>query len=235
MKLPTIGPEEITSFRESVYQLFSRCLLQAPSTEVLSLVQNPEWRESARILLGTESEDLRGDFAREADVERLAVEHAALFVAPGPQQTFPFETSYRERSVVNGQSRPGRMLGYAALQVQRTYLDWGMPTDLDTGELPDHAGVELRFMALLAAAERLSSHFADKRCAAAILRAEADFLHGHILQWFPQWLECVYQRARWPFYKSAATMLQGFLEAEKTTLNQLLLHANSQRGKLSVC
>ena len=222
MKPGTISLEEISAFRESVYHFFSRCLLQAPSTQLRSQFGDPEWRDSARILLGSESEDLCRDLAREADVERLAIEHAALFVVPGPQQTFPFETSYRERRVVEGESRPGRMQGYAALQVQRAYLEWDMPTDLDTDELPDHAGVELRFMALMAAAERLSRNRTDERCADAILQAEAGFLHGHILQWFPQWLECVYQRARWPFYKSGATILRGFLEAEKTTLDQLL-------------
>jgi TorA maturation chaperone TorD len=214
--------KEISSFRESVYQLFSLCLLQAPSTELHPQFGDPEWRDSARILLGSESEDLWRDLAREADVERLAIEHAALFVVPGPQQTFPFETSYRERRVVDGESRPGRMLGYTAVQVQRAYLEWGMPADLDTDELPDHAGVELRFMALMAAAERLSRNCSEDGCAVTILRAEADFLRCHILQWFPQWLECVYQRARWPFYKSGATVLRGFLEAEKTTLDQLL-------------
>ena len=220
-----ISPDEITSFRESVYQLFSRCLLQAPSMELRSLFENPEWRESAPILLGTESKDLWRDFANEADVERLATEHAALFVVPGPQQTFPCETSYREQRVVDGKRRPGPILGYTAVQVQRAYLDWGLPPDLNTDELPDHAGVELRFMALMAAAERLSRNSTEKCCAAAILRAEADFLNGHILQWFPQWLECVYQRARWPFYKSVATVLRDFLETEKTTLD-LLLSAN---------
>ena len=214
--------EEITSFRESVYRLFSRCLLQAPSMELRSLFENSEWRESARILLGAESEELCRDFANQAGLERLAIEHAALFVVPGPQQTFPFETSYRERRVVDEESRPGRMLGYTAVQVQRSYLEWGLPTDLDTDELPDHAGVELRFMALLVAAERLARNYADTRYGAAILRAEADFLRGHILEWFPQWIECLCQRARWPFYKSAARLLQSFLEAEKTTLDQLL-------------
>ncbi|MBI1786573.1 MAG: molecular chaperone TorD family protein [Acidobacteria bacterium] len=213
-----ISPEEVASFRESVYQLFSRCVLQAPSPEVCSTLQDREWRESARILLGPESEDLCRDLAYERDRERLAVEHAALFVAPGPQQTFPFETSYRERSLVDGASRPGRMLGPTAVQVQRAYLDWGLPADLDTDELPDHAGVELRFMALLVAAERLSG----ERCAAAIQRAEADFLNGHILQWFPQWLDGLSRRARRPFYRAGAAVLRGFLETERATLDQLL-------------
>lgn len=222
MSLLTSRRDEITFFRETVYQLCSHCLLQPPPAELRSLFENPDWRESARRLLGAESEELCRDFVSEADVERLAIEHAALFVVPGPQQTFPFETSYRERHVADGENRPGRMMGYTALQVQRAYLEWGLPADLDTDELPDHAGVELRFMALLAAAERLSVSCADERCAGAILQAEADFLHSHVLQWFPQWLECVYRRARRPFYKSLTVMLQGFLKAEKTTLDQLL-------------
>jgi TorA maturation chaperone TorD len=222
MKPLNTNLEEITSFRESAYRLFSRCLLQAPSIELRLIFENPEWRKSARILLGGECEELCHNFVSEADVGRLAIEHAALFVVPGPQQTFPFETSYREPCVVAGEWRPGRMLGYTAAQVQRAYLDWGLPTDLDTDELPDHAGVELRFMALLTAAERLSFRRDDRRFCATILRAEADFLHIHICQWFPRWLECVYQRARWPFYKSVARIIRGFLEAEENTLDHLL-------------
>jgi TorA maturation chaperone TorD len=97
-----------------------------------------------------------------------------------------------------------------------------MPAAHDTDALPDYAGAELRFAALLAAAERLSRNRTDEPCTAAILRGQADFLRGHVLQWFPQWLECVSQRARWPFYKSWAKILRGFLEVEKTTLDQLL-------------
>ena len=95
-----------------------------------------------------------------------------------------------------------------------------MPTDLGAGELPDHAGVELRFMSLLAGAERLSSASADPQVRERIVQTEADFLNKHILQWFPKWLKCLHMRAKQPFYKSGALVLKDFLRTEKMTLHQ---------------
>ena len=217
--------EPIAAFRQSVYQVFSECFLHPPSGKLLPFFQDPSWKQSASALFGLEIENLCADLAEESDPNGLAVEHAALFVVPGPQQTFPFETNYREKFSVDGASRPGRMLGQSTLQVQKIYLEWGMPADLETNELADHAGVELRFMSLLVAAERLSRDSPDEACTTGILQTEADFLNQHILEWFPEWLHCVRERARRPFYRSAVTVLERFLETEKLTLDQLVAAA----------
>ena len=50
MTHPTFLPEEITAFRRSVYQIFSECLLHAPTPELLALFTEAEWRESAAAL-----------------------------------------------------------------------------------------------------------------------------------------------------------------------------------------
>lgn len=219
---PTASRDEITAFRGSVYQLFSECILRPPTPELLALVADAEWIDSACALLGPEARSLCSGFAPRQEAEYLAVEHSALFVVPGPQQTFPYETNYRERRVVNGESRPGLRLGRAASQVVRIYQEWAMRADLETDELPDHAGVELRFLSLLVEAEVLAREAHDGVSATAILQAEAGFLEQHILQWFPQWLECVRQRARRPFYRHGAAVLRGFVETEKITLGRLL-------------
>ena len=213
-------PAEITAFRQTVYQVFSECFLHPPALASLPFMADPEWRQSASALLGPEAAKLCKDFTEESGPDRLAVEHAALFVVPGPQQTFPFESNYCEKRLINGENRPGPMLGYVALQVQRAYAECGMPTDLGAGELPDHAGVELRFMSLLAAAERLSAVSEDPQVREGIRQLEAGFLNKHILQWFPQWLKCLHMRAKEPFYKSGALVLKGFLRTEKITLDQ---------------
>ena len=224
MTVPSIE-EPIAEFRQSVYRVFSECFLHPPSDMLLPFFQDLRWRQSAGALLGPEMENLCADLAEESDPNGLAVEHAALFVVPGPQQTFPFETNYREKFSVEGESRPGKMLGHSTLQVQKIYREWGMPADLETDELPDHAGVELRFMSLLVAAERLSRDSTEEACTTGILQTQADFLKDHILQWFPEWLHCVHQRARRPFYRSAVTVLERFLETEKITLDQLFAAA----------
>lgn len=218
---PRLSPE-ISRFRCSVYRIFSEWFFRAPSKDLLRFFTDPEWMESACSLLGPEIQSLGQDLAREFDSDQLATEFAALFIVPGPQQTFPFESNYREGGRVYGERRPGRMLGYSTAEVQREYLEWGVTGDLDTEELPDHAGVELRFMSLLVEAEYLSWERYDDACARMILQTEAEFLNHHILQWMPQWIECVKKRARLAFYKSAATVLGNFLRAEKTTLDQVL-------------
>ena len=218
----SFSPDEITAFRQSVYQLFSECILHPPTVELLALFSNPEWKQSASALLGPEAQHLSVNPAPEQEAKSLAVEHTALFVAPGPQQPFPFETNYRERRMLNGESRPGLRLGAAASAVINIYREWGMRADLETDELPDHACVELRFMSMLVAAQRLAREAPDELCTRALLQAQVDFLDQHILQWFPQWLQCVHRRARRLFYKSAATVLRGFIETEKVTLDRLL-------------
>ena len=93
-----------------------------------------------------------------------------------------------------------------------------MAADLDGDEFLDHAGVELRFMMRLVEAERHSRSASDAVSTRAIVLAEADFLGQHILQWFPEWLNCVRDRARLPFYRTVATLLDRFLESEKAAL-----------------
>lgn len=219
---------EIAAFRQSIYHIFSECLLHPPSTQRLPLFQDLAWRQSAVALLGPEMEQLCVNLVGQADANALAVEHAALFVVPGPQQTFPFETNYRQKISVEGKSKPGKMLGRPAAQVRTFYQEWGLPGDLQTDELPDHAGVELRFMSLLVAAERLAVDCSDEACARGILLAEAEFLNAHIMQWFPQWLECVRQRSHQIFYRTAVTVLKRFLETEQVTLDQLISAASRE-------
>ncbi|MBI3694344.1 MAG: molecular chaperone TorD family protein [Acidobacteria bacterium] len=219
---PAAIRDEITAFRGSVYQIFSECILRPPTREILAVFANAEWRESACALLGPEVRNLCTDLAPRQEAEYLAVEHSALFVVPGPQQTFPYETNYREKRVLNGESRPGLRLGRAASEVVKTYQEWGMRADLETDELPDHAGVELRFMSMLVAAEGLAWEAHAEPSAVSLQQAQSGFLDRHVLQWFPQWLQFVHQRARRPFYRSASLVLQGFLETEKVTLNRLL-------------
>jgi TorA maturation chaperone TorD len=143
------------------------------------------------------------------------MEYASLFLIPGPRQTFPFETCYREGPSRADARWSRRMLGFVALQVQRAYVQWGMPADLDSDEFPDHAGVELRFMARLVQAERAASKAPNAAFTRAIVRAESAFLAQHILQWFPDWLQCVRGRARRPFYRTVAELLGHFLGSEK--------------------
>jgi TorA maturation chaperone TorD len=198
-------------FRRFAYRTFSRCFLSAPSLDLFS-PGDPDVDEGARAVLGSEAWEYWEEMRWSAGDERLTSEYAGLFVLPGKQQTFPFETNYREE----GADRSRCALGYTAVQVQRTYIEWGMPLDLWVGEQPDHAGVELRFMAVLAAAERCLWVEHRSCCIFRLVQAQAQFFTEHIIQWFPLWLQRLRIRARGPFYRCAARVLAKFLETEQT-------------------
>ncbi len=234
-----LHPGETTAFRLSLYRLFSECLLHVPSPERLSVLAHPRFMESARILLGSGLENLCSALPKHADVRDLATEYAALFVIPGPSHTCPYETYYRDRYLRPTNCRPARMLGYTALQVQRAYAQWRVPADLNGEELPDHAGVELRFMSFLIAAEKRLNGSSLEAPLTAVARAQAEFLSDHILRWFPEWLDYVIRRACQPFYKTAAIILKRFLEVERDGLGEprsrLLLTAADQASGRSAC
>ena len=154
LKPSTEYPGEFTAFRLSLYRVFSACLLEAPSSERLVFFSSPKWMETASTFLGHSFEALGADLPEQADARGLATEYASLFVIGGPSQTWPYESWYREKYLRTSRHRPGRMLGYVALQVQRAYARWSVPGSPDGGDLPDHAGVELGFMSLLVEAEQ---------------------------------------------------------------------------------
>jgi len=148
----------------------------------------------------------------------LSEEYAALFLLPGARQTRPYETSYREVQRGAGHGGVEPKLGLIAISVQRAYVEYGMPSVVGVDECPDHAGVELRFMANMVRLEARSRQCGDEAAANKAVRGEREFLSRHILCWFPDWLGCVSERARLPFYRKFGVLLSCFLTTERASL-----------------
>ena len=211
-----LAPNEIGQYRYATYRLFSNCVTQLPAGDLL---QRFSARGSARPLHALMSGDLKSPgWFPPSEAARLSAEYAALFLLPGARQTRPYETCYRELQGGAGQRRPEPRLGLVAIDVQRAYVEYGMPSVVGVDESPDHAGVELRFMANLVRAEARFRQSGDRAAADKAVRGEREFLSRHILCWFPDWLGCVRECARMPFYHRFGVLLSCFLTTERVVL-----------------
>ncbi len=200
-----------------MYGLFSDCFLTSPTEELIARLTDPGFTRAAGQWTGCVGDPFFGRKKGARHLSRLATEYAGLFLLPGTRNTLPFETCYRERRWSRPGQEPGPTFGLIALQVQRAYARWHMAAPPDLDEFPDHAGVELAFMAHLLALEA-SAATRSEREMAAILRAQQSFLRQHVLEWFPAWLRSVRLRAQLPFYRCLAGLLGCFLRSERVTI-----------------
>jgi len=134
----------------------------------------------------------------EMPLEQLQGEHTRLFVSGHPRLPCPpYESAYRE----------GRLLGRASGTVHALYRRWGLEVN---GEMADHVGAELEFMAFLVGLPQDAETTAAQRA----------FLRDHLLAWLPRFAADVEQHARLGFYQALARLLTAFLAQEEEDLAQ---------------
>ena len=94
------------------------------------------------------------------------------------------------------------------------------------GMMPDHASVELEFMYYLTASEAGAS---SKSEAASLMRAQHDFLRGHLAGWWPQLADQVIRNRPAAFYKSAVDLTLRFLRADERYIEHRLAESREMR------
>jgi TorA maturation chaperone TorD/Pyruvate/2-oxoacid:ferredoxin oxidoreductase delta subunit len=104
----------------------------------------------------------------------LEQEFTRLFLGPGRPVAHPYESVYRE----------GRTMGETTLDVRRRLAEEGLAPN--SQRLPDHVGIELAFMAHLAAREALAWDAGEGDMARRLLQEQETFLSGHLGAWLPQ-------------------------------------------------
>jgi TorA maturation chaperone TorD len=170
--------------RAHIYQFIASVLTSHPTLETVQAV-----RDMARVL-GIAGRD---DWSL-AEVDQ---DYSALFVVPSPRYAAPYESVYRDawesrispgQHASTGDNRStlikGLLMGDSTLEVKRCYSEAGV---FPSGDIPDHIGNELRFMACLcvrrASAPDDGERFAD---------LQARFRNDHLLKW----LDLLGQRIR---------------------------------------
>jgi len=101
-------------------------------------------------------------------------EFTRLFLGPGRPVAHPYESVVRE----------GRTMGETTLDVRRRLTAEGVAPN--GCSLPDHVGIELAFMAYLAAREALAWEAGEDDVARGLLQKQEAFLREHLGAWLPQ-------------------------------------------------
>jgi TorA maturation chaperone TorD len=137
------------------------------------------------------------DALRGETLEDLQTEHVRLFVnAYGGAPCLPYESVYAERQV----------LGEVAQEVAALYAQWGVE---ETGEMPDHAAVELAFAAQLARLRQVIEAREDRELARQTLE---EFEHDHLRAWLPGLAADLKSAAELTFYQAVGVALQAVFD-----------------------
>jgi len=126
----------------------------------------------------------------------------------------PYESVYVERE--------GRERGLVSVAVERAYTDFGIAL-AEGGELPDHAALELGFLAVLCDEEAQAWRDGEVERALDHLRCEADFHEQHLQRWFSTFARRVARAAAaGSFYRDLAEAARAFVVHDRDLIQMLV-------------
>jgi len=140
-------------------------------------------------------EALAGESDWKALAERLAPEHARLFLGlrEGHGPPPPYESLWRE----------GRVAGESTFSVAKAYSEAGFDEEGPWGPC-DHLAYELRFLASLCHAEDVAIGAGVIDEAEWAMNRQVRFLEEHLLAWVPDYCAHIAREAREPLYRALA-------------------------------
>ncbi|MFN3477256.1 MAG: molecular chaperone [Candidatus Methylomirabilales bacterium] len=215
-KDPRQDARALARARSSLYDLLalgfsppSEELLQAWGTRLLQVLEEAEalftWPglkgelERLRTFAGKDQE------GREKLLADLRLEYTRLFIGPYGLPVPPYESVYRERTV----------MGASTLDVLRRYEEAGFIFSPSFKELPDHVAVELEFLALLSSEEAEAWERGDTAKAFHLLRLEEAFLRDHLGEWIGGFSDRLVSSTEGPFYQAMAELLQAYVPLDQ--------------------
>jgi TorA maturation chaperone TorD len=143
----------------------------------------------------------------------LQAEYTRLFVGPDPPVVPPYESIYREAGYT--------VMGETTLSVLKAYEEAGVVLSPDLKDLPDHVAVELEFLSLLCE-EEAAFWQGEEAHIAAVMRAEQNFVAGHLLRWVPAFAKKVSETSSSPFYQGLAQVTVSYLPYENDYLSTMM-------------
>jgi len=205
MMAPAGAEAEMAAARAAVYGLLARVFSAKPSVELVKAMKD----RSMSVSLAACGLAMDEDFTGAADAvlaQSLAEEYTRLFVGPGPRIA-----AYESVYLPGEGDRGARLWGAATVAVDRFYREIGL--ELPEGRIPDHLGIELEAMALMAGAEAERLLAGDEEGAGRLSIMQQKFCQEHLLRWVPAVCGDIEQEARSSFYKSMAVLAAGLVEA----------------------
>lgn len=213
---------EMARLRQVAYRLFGTMLL-SPNEERLRTVAAvaseldrhseamvsfpvyPQWKRVLGSLSALDSEQVRG---LEEEYVRLFMHH------PEHTPCLPYESVYVDPG--------GQAVGQVITLVEREYAAAGLSLSPSLKDLPDHAAVELEFMAFLCAQEADAWERESLTEGVQALERQASFLERHLVRWFPRWAGEVETLAGEGIYYLVAAAAGAFVGQDGDLLKVLL-------------
>lgn len=141
----------------------------------------------------------------EHEMRALEADHLRLFVGLERVLAPVWESVYFNENHLVFQEQ--------TLQVRGWYAQFGLQAERLNREPDDHLGLELIFVAHLAARAAEAIDHGDGSSLSLLLQAQRDFLCDHLLRWGPAWAKLVQKHAETDFYHGLAHLIQGALLA----------------------
>jgi TorA maturation chaperone TorD len=155
-------------------------------------------------------------------VQQTRQEFMNLFRVPGAQYVAPYESVYRDTHDVNGQRVSGLLMGPSAVDVRKWYRLAALEISEEYGDLPDHVGLELQYMAHLCGKE---AEFSASGNQAKLIRAgemQRDFAAAHLVPWLPPLRDRIHEKSRLAYFRAVADLAVEFTRRDLATLEAVL-------------
>lgn len=212
-----LGLADLARFRQAAYRLFGEALrfpeperlatlgavareLHAQQDALAGFAFFPRWSDALTALAGVDGGS-----------ESLQQAYGQLFVAHADGVCPPVASRYLAPDA------PALLMA----RVEREYAAAGMSPAPDLAEPPDHAAVELEFMALLCAEEGRAWRGTAVADGLRELEREGSFLAGHLHRWFPAFAGEVAARDADGFYALLADAARVFISHDRDFVEAL--------------
>lgn len=192
--------------RSSLYKLLSLVFLQEPTSAMLSLLHKA---------------DLVKEPVTKKYLDTAVLEYTHLFYGPG-KHCSPHESVYREGE--------GALWGETTVTIKKYIKSMGLDYGADWHGLPDHIGVELELMQMLADKEKEGWEKEDKAAAYTCLQYESEFIREHLMQWVPAFCADIKKTSKVEFYRRMADVTKEFIEHDEKHVDILLQKNGAPRA-----
>jgi putative dimethyl sulfoxide reductase chaperone len=142
----------------------------------------------------------------------LAEDYAGLFLGVRGKVPHPSESAYE-----GGR----KIMAHPFREVRKIYEEAGLSANKSFTEPEDHIATELSFMAFLAKKTSESIRNEDDDSLRRLLHSQKEFHEKHLMSWLPRMCSDVLEIGRTDFYKGAALVTRGFLDMDRTILENL--------------
>jgi TorA maturation chaperone TorD len=197
--------------------------LRYPGAEQAQALADGSWEETARDLAREAGLDLasaafdelgawRGGLGEDALLDELRRDATALFVGTPHAEVSPYEGVWRAGDVG---VQPLLFVNPASMEVERYFKACGLAMRPDLREPIDHVATEFELLSYLALAAAGRAEVAEgvQFPGGSPQAAWETFWSEHVCGWVPRFADEVAVRARTPFYRAVAALLQGVLAA----------------------